>query len=624
MRSQLIEYLRFSELETGILRKDDRYLVVKGNEPVREITIPVGHADFMRRLKKLRYGAQIAQSERREAIEKLSAYVTAVLGTQEPPTEPLQIDLVANAAELSAMPFELAVDAEGRPAFATSDPPLVLTRRIRQRGRTSAPAWASEPRILFVSASPAGVGRRVPFDDHQDALYAALEPWVEPLHVSDRKRSHPNHTKVLTRLRNASLDAIRAVGMRALEEDKPYTHLHILAHGCAIGDGWDERFGLALHTADGAGVHEVSPEELCAAIEPFADRLGMVTLAVCDGGNQANSVAGGASVAHVLHRSGIEVVVASQFPLTFDGSTLFTKLFYKGVLSGEDVRHTLHRVRSELYERGADVGHDWASLVAYVQLAPDYDDRLLGVQLRAELASLRTAQQWFDDLREYGITDPSAYERVGARLQARITNLQRLLEEHRGTHGVGTYEEHLGLLGSAEKRLAELYFQRAQLDGDPAQWKAWSREALERSRGWYRRSCVRNLSHHWTGVQYLSLEAVLTGRIADTGLWHAFRKAADIDSDAQSADAWPHGSLVELYLLAPLAGVSDRLDDARAELVELIQRAHDLEDEFPIESTERQLRRYVEWWTRDEGYFDGQRDLADEATELLAVIADAR
>jgi hypothetical protein len=622
MRSQLIEYLRFSELETGMLRKDDRYLVVKGNEPVREITIPVGHADFMRRLKKLRYGARIDQSERREAIDTLSGYVTAVLGTQDAPTEPLQIDLVANAAELSALPFELAVDAEGRPAFATSDPPLVLTRRIRQRGRTSPPAWATEPRILFVSASPAGAGLPVPFHDHQDALYAALEPWVEPLHVSAEARSYPNHKKVLTKLRNASLDAIRAVGVRALDEGKPYTHLHILAHGCPIGDGWDERFGLALHTADGAGVDEVSPEELCAAIEPFADRLGMVTLAVCDGGNQANSVAGGASVAHLLHRSGIEVVVASQFPLTFDGSTLFTRTFYSGVLSGQDVRHTLHRVRSELYDRGADVGHDWASLVAYVQLAPDYEDRLLGVQLRAELASLRTAQRWFDDLHEHGIEDPSEYERVGARLQERITNLQRLLAEHRGTHGVGTYEEHLGLLGSAEKRLAELWFRRARLGGDPAQWKDSSRQALERSRGWYRRSSVRNLSHHWTGVQYLCLEAVLNGRIADTGLWHAFRKAADIDSDEQPDDPWPCGSLAELYLLAPLAGVSDMLDEAKAELAELIRRAHELDGEFPIESTERQLRRYVEWWTVDEGYFDGQRDLAAEATELLAVIAE--
>lgn len=621
MDSLSIEYLRFDDLDRGVLRRDDSYLMVRGNEPVGTVRIPVDYVEFMRSLKKLRYGAQVTQAERQAAIDRLGVHVSTVLGRQEAPSEPLQIDLVTNAAELSALPFEMAVDDEGRPVFATSDPPLVLTRRIRQRGRPSAPAWAAEPRILFVSAEP-GREWTVPFDDHLRALSAALEPWIEPL--DPEVEGAPGREKVLTTIRRASLDDVRRAGTAAVEDDEPFTHLHILAHGCPIGDEYDQRFGLALHANDGRGVHKASPEELAEAIRPFADSLGMVTVAACDGGNQANSVAGGASVADALHRSGIEVVVAAQFPLTFGGSTLFTGTFYKRVLSGEDVRQTLHRVRSELYGRGASVGHDWASLVAYVQLAPDYDDRLLGVQLRAELASLRTAQRWSDDLWERGIADPSAYERVGARLTERIANLERLLREHRGTHGVGNREEHLGLLGSAEKRLGELHFNCAQLDGDPAPWKARSREALMRSRDWYRRSCRRNLSHHWTGVQHLSLEAVLTGRIVDAGLWHAFRKAADIDRDEQPDDPWPCGSLVELYLLGPTAGVSGRLDDARAELVELIRRARGLEDAFPIESTERQLRRYVEWWTRDEGYFDGQHDLAAEATELLAVITDSR
>lgn len=618
MRSQLIEYLRFDDLQTGMLRKGDRYLLVRGDEPVRDIPIPVDHIDFLRRLKKLRYG--VDRDERREAIDQLAGYVTEVLGTQDAPSEPMQIDLVANAAELSALPFEMAVDADGRPVFATSDPPLVLTRRIRQRGRPTPPAWATEPRILFVWASPTGAGARVPFSDHRDALRAALDPWVEPLHIAAQQRSFPNDKKVLTELRQASLKAIREAGIQAAEDGKPYTHLHILAHGCAIGDEYDERFGLALHTTDGEGIDVISPEELCEAIEPFADRLGMVTLAVCDGGNEANSIAGGASVAHVLHRSGIEVVVASQFPLTFDGSTLFTGTFYKEVLSGEDVRLTLHKVRSQLYEKGGDVGHDWASLVAYVQLAPDYAERLLGVQLRAELASLKTAQRWFEDLQKQDSQDLAAYDRVGAHLQERIANLQRLLEDHAGIHDVGSREEHLGLLGSAEKRLAELYFTRARLDGDPVKWKNQSREALERSRSWYWRSCRRNLSHHWTGVQYLSLEAVLTGEI-DAGMWHAFRKASDIESHEQPDDPWPCGSLAELYLLAPLAGLYDRLDAAKAELAQLVQRARALKDTFPTEATKRQLHRYVNWWTRDEGYFDGQRDLADDAQELLAHIA---
>lgn len=621
MRSQLVEYLRYDDLSTGMLRENDRYLLVRGDEPVRQITIPVNHVDFLRPLKKLRY--TVDEDERRAAVARLSGYVTEVLGTPHVPSEPLQIDLVANAAELSALPFEMAVDADGRPVFATSDPPLVLTRRIRQPGRPSPPAWASEPRILFVWASPAGAGERVPFSEHRDALRTALRPWIEPLHVAAQQRSFPNDRKVLTTLSNASLDGLRDAGTRAAADDRPYTHLHILAHGCAIGDEDEERFGLALHTTDGQGTQVVTPEELCEAIAPFADGLGMVTLAVCDGGNQANSVAGGASVAHVLHRSGIEVVVASQFPLTFDGSTLFAATFYRGVLAGEDVRRTLHAVRRRLYEQGGANGHDWASLVAYVQLAPDYPRRLLDVQLRAELASLRTAQRWSDDLREQHSTDEAAYEQVGAHLRERIANLQRLLSAHGDAPGVGSREEHHGLLGSAEKRLAELYLARAGLDRDPQRWRARSREALERARDWYRRSCRRNLSHHWTGVQYLSLEAVLTGGI-DDGMWHAFQKAAEIERGERPDDPWPCGSLAELYLLAPLAGVPEALGAARDTLAELVGRARRAGDTFPMEATQRQLQRYVDWWTRDEGYVGGRRDMADDARELLAWLADVR
>ena len=38
---------------------------------------------------------------------------------------------------------------------------------------------------------------------------------------------------------------------------------------------------------------------------------------------------------------------------------------------------------------------------------------------------------------------------------------------------------------------------------------------------------------------------------------------------------------------------------------------------FPLESTERQLRRYVDWWTAANGFFPGTSDLAAEAGNLL-------
>ena len=183
------------------------------------------------------------------------------------------------------------------------------------------------------------------------------------------------------------------------------------------------------------------------------------------------------------------------------------------------------------------------------------------------------------------------------------------LKESEETSRRGVFEENLGLLGSAEKRLAEVCFARSRL-GDDAHWQQLMREALQRSRDWYRRAYRRNLSHHWTGVQQLSLEAALEGRIANPGHWHAAMAAADIDSEnGRPGDViWALGSLAELYLLAPLAGQrlpADATKHALAQMKALVL-AQPGGDTFPLESTARQFRRYAEWWTSANGFFPGQ------------------
>lgn len=623
MDSQLIEFFRFGKLDTGILRAEDQYLVTNGNRPVRLVQIPIDHVRFIHLLDQLRYGKDIEESTRLKALDELSRIVTKVLGKPRQLTKPVQIDLVTNAAELSALPFELALNSAGRSVFATSDPPLVLTRRVRRESHGRRPEWWSEPRILFAVASPAGAGAAVPVDEHRQALRDALKPWIEPLRLDNVPEVLQGDKKVLSTVEKASLETIRAAGAKAKANGRPFTHLHILAHGCLIGKDLEARFGLALHGSDG-GMVQVTPEQLYAAIKGFADDLTVVTLAVCDGGNQANSIAGGASVAHALHSSGIEVVVGSQFPLTFPGSIEFTRTFYRKLLCGQDVRDALHQARSDLYQL-EDVGHDWASLVGYVQLPEDYMDRLRTVQLRAELASLRTVQKWSDDLKEHGIRDPEAYEEVAGRLQERITNLKQLLESNGDQPGSGNKEENLGLLGSAEKRLGELCFERAALGDHPARWVREAKNALSQAHARYKESAIGNLSHHWTGVQYLSLEAVLTGHIERIGHWHAFREAAETDTSHPDKQErlWALGSLAELYLLAPLVGEESRLDDAGKQLAELVARARKYRYIFPIESTERQLKRYVDWWTKENGYFGGASDLKADAQGLLGVLHQA-
>jgi hypothetical protein len=624
MRSELIEFFRFDNPEKGMLRKNDRCLLVRGNEPVREVLVPIDHVDFLKRLDLLRYGSQTAEAHRnrKRALNELSAAVTTMLGTCEQPASALQIDLVTNVAELGALPFELVTDTGGRPIFVVSDPPLVLTRRVRRGSHGKRPAWWSKPRVLFAVASHPDAGVPVPEDKHLEALRAALKPWVEPL--AGFEHAVPDERSVLHIVRDASPAAIRRAGVQAIEAGQPFTHLHILAHGCAIGDMWERSFGLAMHDDDDtATMAKVSPEELCAELAPIAEHLVVVTLAACDGGNQANSIAGGGSMAHELHSSGIPVVVASQFPLTFDGSCDFTRTFYQDLLVGNDVRDALHVTRSSLYEHYAQMGHDWASLVAYVQLPEDYDDRLAEVRLQAVLGSLQTAQRWSDHLVTHDVRDPATFEGVAERLQDRIATLEGFLNQHAER---SARDENLGLLGSSQKRLAELYFHRAALGDDAAKWTGLSRQALnqalgwyERSfSGWYERSFPGNLSHHWTGVQSLALEAVLTGRISRVGQWYAAREAAEADNRREQ-ELWASGTLAELYLLAPHAGQGTRLDEARGQLRELVDRVrrYSSDNDFPVESTKRQFRRYVDWWTRGNGYFGGSPDLADEARQLL-------
>jgi len=270
-----------------------------------------------------------------------------------------------------------------------------------------------------------------------------------------------------------------------------------------------------------------------------------------------------------------------------------------------------------LHKGEQHTGHDWASLVGYARLPEGYAEHLLDVGLDSVLAALKTIQRRSDRLVAARDRDPGRFGRVAQQLQARISGLEGFLSESETTGRRRVLEENLGLLGSAEKRLAELYFAyRALGDTDTAM-----REALGRSRDWYLQGSERNLSHHWTAVQYLSLEAALVGRIANTGLWHAAVTAAGIDRRRpKPVDAiWALGSLLELYLLAPVAGQCSHASEATEAWAGMKRAVAALEqpDTFPIESTERQLRRYVNWWTTANGFFPGRSDLAPDAASLL-------
>jgi hypothetical protein len=189
--------------------------------------------------------------------------------------------------------------------------------------------------------------------------------------------------------------------------------------------------------------------------------------------------------------------------------------------------------------------------------------------------------------------------------------------------------ENLGLLASAHKRLAELIF----LQGAEGAEKR-SRKTLEAAAGFYFQAHDCALSHHWTGTQHLAISAALSGRIPqDRSVhWLAALHAAELeagldpyyDDDTCRKVLWALGSIAELCLLAPLTSnpepaASDRAESAIRRLVEL--ETANYKKHYAINSTWRQFRRYVNWWTVDHGFFSQDaKDMSQEASQLAAIL----
>ena len=397
---------------------------------------------------------------------------------------------------------------------------------------------------------------------------------------------------------------------QAAESKSGFTHIHLLAHGTPVRVENDDRFGVALnHVVE--GVDAVKPEHLAEALTTTDSRSVVVTLAACDLANQTDSITPEKSVAHELHVAGIPVVIASQLPLTIDGSIILFRRFYRHLFAGHDVRAALHEARVDLYN-SPEAGHDWVSLVGYVRLNEGYAEFLKQVALQARLDSLENLKEKVDVLEEDG-AGADDFEQVRVALEREIKNLDDLLEN---SEGGAARDENLGLLGSAEKRMAELYFHHLEDAGEHQQ----TRRALERARGWYSSAFKKNRSHHWTAVQYLVLDAAITGTF-DARDWKTACYAAEV-ARSNEEEYWAQGSLAELALLGQVIGAKTD-ESAETYLNEMRDRADRFADDkgaFAFRSTKLQLSRYVDWWRQDLGFFPDAPDLAPEAERLAGLL----
>jgi CHAT domain-containing protein len=605
---EMVEFHRFGGERAQLLCHDNEYIRTTGyDEPASVVRPSVDQERSLDLIYQLRYQSGVTQGEVQAAQAELGGYATAFLPS--PPSSGdrlMQIDLVTNAAELWAFPFE-ACYAVNPAWLASTDRGVVLTRRIRGGFSDDTLPWPDQPRVLFAHAPPAVDLPKSLIDQHEKALRAALEPW-------SRGRAADEN---LLRVKDvASLNELA----RARIEFKP-TYVHLLAHGAQteVNKGRPKpTWGLRLGYPGEAGV---PPADIAKVLAPEAGVPLVTTLAACDSANQTELTYANYSLAQELHRLGVPVVVASQFPLTFPGSVVMAGEFYRYLLEGEDVRGALHAARVAL--RGdANAGHDWLSLVGYVRLPPEgYAKHLAEFGLRAELGMLDAQQKRADHLSLEG-GEADEFDEVETQLRKRIA---ALIARRKDLDGSGQHlvDELQGLLASANKRLAELLFNRAEKLGDRRDLDLRaSREALAESLNCYRTGYRRNIQNHWSGIQVLALEAALRARFENPGDWQIVRRAAELERDAKVKDFWTCGTLAECYLLAPIAGASSQIEAAEAALNLLRERAKGNNDEqFAIGATRRQLNRYVTWWTNANKFFPGVTDLSKDARRLADRLA---
>lgn len=615
-----VEFLRPGPPHNQLLSPLTQYLAVCGDAGAGVVTVPYEQATFERRLRELRYETG-ELGDRLPMLNETGVDIGRILGSVPGLSGALAIDpnqpgtiihlrLTLSASELALLPFELAKVPVGPNATAESwlaiqtRPPVCVTRNIR----TVSPEgviWPHQPRILFVTGDP----DIIPFVEHRKALLGAIQPFQYPKRddeVQSRDGERQQFGDLLTILINPTLTEV----FRECRDTR-YTHVHILTHG-DLNEASHDSYGLVFRGPDD-GPDVVSGERFCSALNSVGmdqiHRPTVVTIASCDSGNVGSLVIPGASFAHALHQSGIPLVVASQFPLSTEGSVPLVATLYKGLLWGDHPLLLLLQIRAELHARYTSSWHDWASLVVYEALPRALDEQLDKVRYFQSKSAINAALQRIDQAVQD--TDANATRESLAQLDEAVTRaVQRL--PMGGRYAV----ECVGLRASARKRLAQATFTfTAREAAKTAAWNKDPYDLLDQALLDYDRAVSgllineggavqRVATLHWVLVQVESLSAVL-GRAVEQGHWEAAHLCAEryLGHTSPEERAWAHGSLAELYLVRLSDASLEEDEQQRKKISDLaLEHARKLvgiypsRDEFPVTSTWRQFARYVDWW----------------------------
>ena len=81
------------------------------------------------------------------------------------------------------------------------------------------------------------------------------------------------------------------------------------------------------------------------------------------------------------------------------GSTILADLLYEGLMRGDDPRSVLHHLRLCLRAECSDT-HDWASVVAYAAMPPDFDEQVREARQQQSQRAINVAFSRVDELME--------------------------------------------------------------------------------------------------------------------------------------------------------------------------------------------------------------------------------
>jgi hypothetical protein len=665
MRTVTLELLRHGPAHNQLLSPLTPYLALCENHAPVTINVPFEHNQFLHRLTALTYEfgiTPLADNQRKFQLQdtgrELSRLLSGIPGLtaelnrhREQSSEVIHLRLVLSASELALLPFELVLAGNGFPGFGQplllqNQAPICLTREVR-RVKDPALPGTSRARVLFVCASPKGVPP-VPVEAHMLALRGAVNPWVRYFDEGNDEERRRRVAECLDVLPAATIEDVQDACSTG-----EYTHVHILAHGISRYDGFDLRFGIALHGNDPGEPDFVSGDRLASALRPlrrpgregFARPM-VVTLASCNGANGGSVVGAGASVAHALQEAGIPLVIAGQFPLTFGGSVEVVQTLYEGLLWGADPRALLMDLRRRMHVLQPS-SHDWAALTAYASFAIDFDEQLSESMIDRAKAALEVAMDYADNALMEAIRAKGSLEMMRmatARIEKpwdRMWELVQRLPERRF--------ELYGLLASSCKRRAEVelasskIFQMSSQEGE--EQLLFCRQWLEESKRLYWECYETHREAAWALVQYLSLSLLLElppdgGDSPNAGLEHkrylelrrlwtlAYAQSLVDVEDSEARGGWALGNLIEL----PLAAILLRIDvghiewghkegavsrvsweaESQARVDELLSRSASFE--FQTYDTLRQLQRYALWF----GYANPRFvSVGESAAELL-------